>query len=147
MRGEASKWICNILDPCNQSYGHQSTSTPTPTHWYNRGSTRFTHFFPAKQYPINRDRQHMKAWTAVNRLSVIWKSDQTDKMKRSFFQAVVVSILLYRCTRLMLTKCMEKNLTATTQECCEQYWTNPGAAPHKAAAVQPPTIHHENYQN
>ena len=26
-----------------------------------------------------------KAWTAINRLSVIWKSDQTDKMKRSFF--------------------------------------------------------------
>ena len=26
-----------------------------------------------------------KAWTAVNRLSVIWKSDLTDKIKRSFF--------------------------------------------------------------
>ena len=28
-----------------------------------------------------------KAWTAINRLSIIWKSDLTDKMKRSFFQA------------------------------------------------------------
>ena len=28
-------------------------------------------------------------------LSVIWKSDLTDKMKRSYFQAVVMSILLY----------------------------------------------------
>ena len=28
-----------------------------------------------------------KAWTAINRLSTIWKSDLTDKMKRSFFQA------------------------------------------------------------
>ena len=27
-----------------------------------------------------------KAWTAINRLSVIWKSDLTDKMKRSFFK-------------------------------------------------------------
>ena len=36
-----------------------------------------------------------KAWTAIDRLSVIWKSDLTDKMKRSFFQAAVVSILLY----------------------------------------------------
>ena len=27
-----------------------------------------------------------KAWTAINRLSIIWKSDLTDKMKRSFFQ-------------------------------------------------------------
>ena len=39
-----------------------------------------------------------KAWTAINRLSVIWKSNLTDKMKRSFFQAVVVLILLYGCT-------------------------------------------------
>ena len=43
-------------------------------------------------------------------LSVIWKSDLTDKMKRSFFQAVVVSILLYGCTTWTLTKCMEKKL-------------------------------------
>ena len=28
----------------------------------------------------------------------IWKSDLTDKMKHSFFQAAVVSILLYGCT-------------------------------------------------
>ena len=37
----------------------------------------------------------MKTWTAIDNLSVIWKSDLTDKMKRSFFQAVVVSILGY----------------------------------------------------
>ena len=34
----------------------------------------------------------------ITRLSIIWKSDLTDKMKRSFFQAAVVSILLYGCT-------------------------------------------------
>ena len=39
-----------------------------------------------------------KAWTAINRLSIIRKSDLTDKMKCSFFQAAVVSILLYGCT-------------------------------------------------
>ena len=39
-----------------------------------------------------------KAWTAIDKLSIIWKSDLTDKMKRSFFQAAVVSILLYGCT-------------------------------------------------
>ena len=49
-----------------------------------------------------------KAWTAIDRLSVIWKSDLTDKIKRSFFQAAVVSILLYECTTLTLTKYMEK---------------------------------------
>ena len=44
------------------------------------------------------DTRLTKAWTAINRLSIIWKSDLTDKMKRSFFQAVVTSILLYGCT-------------------------------------------------
>ena len=51
-----------------------------------------------------------KAWTAINRLSIIWKSDLTDKMKRSFFQAAVVSILLYGCTTWTLTKRLEKKL-------------------------------------
>ena len=39
-----------------------------------------------------------KALTGIDKLSIIWKSDLTDKMKRSFFQAAVVSILLYGCT-------------------------------------------------
>ena len=56
------------------------------------------------------DTQLAKAWIAINRLSVIWKSDQTDKMKCGFFQAAVVSILLYGCTTWTLTKRMEKKL-------------------------------------
>ena len=56
------------------------------------------------------DTRLTKAWTAIDRLSVIWKSDLTDKMKRSFFQAAVVSILLYGCTTWTLTKRMEKKL-------------------------------------
>ena len=51
-----------------------------------------------------------KAWTAIDSLSVIWKTDLTDKMKCTFFQAAVVSILLYRCTTWTLTKRMEKKL-------------------------------------
>ena len=51
-----------------------------------------------------------KAWTAIDRLSIIWKSDLTDKMKRSFFQAAVVSILLYGCTTWTLTKRLEKKV-------------------------------------
>ena len=51
-----------------------------------------------------------KAWTAINRLSIIWKSDLTDKMKRSFFQAAVTSIVLYGCTTWTLTKRLEKKL-------------------------------------
>ena len=51
-----------------------------------------------------------KAWTALNRISIIWKSDLTDKMKRCFFQAAVTSILLYGCTTWTLTKRLEKKL-------------------------------------
>ena len=51
-----------------------------------------------------------KAWTTINRLSILWKSDLIDKMKRSFFQAAVVSILLYGCTTWTLTKRLEKKL-------------------------------------
>ena len=43
-----------------------------------------------------------------DRLSIIWKSDLTDKIKRSFFQAEVASILLYGCTTWTLTKRLEK---------------------------------------
>ena len=44
--------------------------------------------------------------------SYIWLMDRTmtDKMKRSFFQAAVVSILLYGCTAWTLTKRLEKKL-------------------------------------
>ena len=56
------------------------------------------------------DTRLTKAWTAIDRLSIIWKSDMTDKMKRSFFQAAVVSILLYGCTTWTLTKELEKKL-------------------------------------
>ena len=49
-----------------------------------------------------------KAWTAIDRLSVMWKSDLSDKIKRNFFQATVVSILLYGCTTWALIKCIEK---------------------------------------
>ena len=87
-----------------------------------------------------------KAWTGIDRLPVIWKSDLTDKMKRSFFQAAVMSILLYRCTTWTLTKRLEmkldgnlhKNAASNIEQVME-------AAPHKAAAVLPLTTHHENY--
>ena len=56
------------------------------------------------------DTRLTKTWTAIDRLSIIWKSNLTDKMKRSFFQAAVVSILLYGCTIWTLTKRLEKKL-------------------------------------
>ena len=56
------------------------------------------------------DTRLTNAWTAIDRLSIIWKSNLTDKKKRSFFQAAVVSILLYGCTTWTLTKRLEKKL-------------------------------------
>ena len=56
------------------------------------------------------DTRLTKVWTAINRLLIIWKSDLTDKMKRSFFRAAVASILLYGCTTWTLTKRLEKKL-------------------------------------
>ena len=75
------------------------------------------HFFVEEGHQVNLIRvfrdietRLTKAWTAINRLSIIWKSDLTDKMKRSFFQAAVTSILLYGCTTWTLTKRLEKKL-------------------------------------
>ena len=56
------------------------------------------------------DTRLTKAWTAIDRLSIICKSNLTDKMKLSFFQAAVVSILLLGCTTWTLTKRLEKKL-------------------------------------
>ena len=56
------------------------------------------------------DTRLTKAWTAINKLSIMWKSDLTDKMKRSFFQPAVVSILLYGCTTWTLPKRLKKKL-------------------------------------
>ena len=56
------------------------------------------------------DTRLTKAWTAIDRLSIIWKSDLTDKIKCSFFQAAVVLILLYGCTNYTLPKWLEKKL-------------------------------------
>ena len=65
-----------------------------------------------------------KALTANDSLSVIWKS---NKIKRSFFQAAVVSILQYGYTACTINV-WRKSLTATTQECCKQYWTSFGGS-------------------
>ena len=63
-----------------------------------------------------------KACTAIDRLSIIWKSDLTNKMKCSFFQAVVVSILLYGCTTWTLTKRLKKKLDGNYTRMLKAIW-------------------------
>ena len=48
--------------------------------------------------------------TAIDKLSVISKSELTDKMKCSVFLSAVVSMLLFGCTTWTLTKRLEKKL-------------------------------------
>ena len=45
-----------------------------------------------------------KAWTVIDWLSTIWKSDFSDEINRGFLQAVDVSVLLYDCTSGTLKK-------------------------------------------
>ena len=72
---------------------------------------KFTYLGSSKSSSKNDiDTRLTKAWKAIDRLSIIWKSDLTDKIKCSFFQVAVVSILLYGCTTWTLTKRLEKKL-------------------------------------
>ena len=85
------------------------------------------------------DTQLTKAWTAIDRLSIIWKSDLTDKMKRSFFQAAVVSILLYGCTTWTVTKRLKKkNVESNIEKVL-------ASTPYKTPTIRPIASHHENY--
>ena len=92
------------------------------------------------------DTRLTKAWTAIDRLSIIWKSDLTDKMKRSFFQAAVVSILLYGCTTWTLTKRPEKKtrrkLHWNVESSIEQVLAT---TPHETPTIRTLAPHHENY--
>ena len=56
------------------------------------------------------DTRLTKTLTAIDSLSIIWRCDLTNKMKCSFFQEAVISILLYGCINWTLTKRLEKKL-------------------------------------
>ena len=101
---------------------------------------------------IERDvRMHIpKASTAINRLSIISKSDHTDKIKWDFFQtvALAVSVLLFRWTTWTPTKRVKKKkalweLRKNSTSCFEEILE---AAPPKTIAVRPPTPISQNIQ-
>ena len=84
----------------------------------------------------------VKTLTAINKLSIIWKSDLSDKIKRDFFQAAVVSIPLYRLYHINADKAyrekvrreLHKNATSYIEQILE-------AISHKTATVHPPAFH------
>ena len=79
-----------------------------------------------------------KAWTAIDWLSTIRKSDLSDKIKQEICQAVVVSLLLYGCTTWTFMNRMEKKargkLHKVTTCSLEQI---PGVAPKVTATELP----------
>ena len=92
------------------------------------------------------DTRLTKAWTAIDRLSIIWKSDLTDKMKRSFFQAAVVSILLYGCTTWTLTKRLERRLDGNYTDNLESSFIQVLAStPQECPTIRTLAPHHKNY--
>ena len=70
------------------------------------------------------DTRLAKAETAIDWLLVIFKSDITDKIKRSFFQSAVVSILLYGCTTWTLNKekMLDGNYTRMQRAILNKSW-------------------------
>ena len=54
-----------------------------------------------------------KAWSALNNLEVIWKSNMNKKLKMIFVHAPVESVLLYGSSTWTLTKALEKSLDGT----------------------------------
>jgi len=55
-------------------------------------------------------RDLVKAWSALNKLDKIWKSQLSANLKRSFFRATVESVLIYGATSWSLTSSLEKKL-------------------------------------
>ena len=92
---------------CYYQTGDISTLDGTPLKLVDKFTYQGSSVTPTEK---DIDTRLTKAWIAINRLSIIWKSNLTDKMKRSFFQAAVASILLYGCTTWTLTKRLEKKL-------------------------------------
>ena len=81
----------------------------------------------------------VKAWTAVDRLSIIWKSDLSDKSKWNFFQAVLVSIWMHRrdadkTYREKAKRELRKDITCHIEQILE-------ATLRETTVVQPLTFH------
>ena len=91
------------------------------------------------------DTQLMKAWTAIDRLSIIWKSDLTDKMKQFLPGSGRVDTVVWM-------HYLDANKTAG-EEARRQLHKNAAsdidqvltATPHKAPTIRPLACHHENY--
>ena len=88
-----------------------------------------------------------KAWTAINKLSIIWKSDLTDKMKQFLRGSGHIDTAIW-------VHYMDANKTAG-EEARRQLHKNAtcnleqvlAATPHKTTTVRPPASYHDHYSS
>ena len=87
-----------------------------------------------------------KAWTAIDKLSIIWKSTLTDKMK--FLPGsghVDTAVWMHHLdTNKMVGEEARRQLHKNVVSNIEQVLA---ATPHKPPTIRPPASHHENYQS
>ena len=85
----------------------------------------------------------MKTWTAIDKLSIIWKSDLTDKIKRSGCVDTAIWMHYLDANKTSGKKArrqLHKNAVSNIGQVLE-------ATPNKIPTIQLPTSHHENYSS
>ena len=83
------------------------------------------------------------AWIAINRLSIIWKSDLTDKMKGSGHIDTAIWLHYMDVNKTAgeeARRQLHKNATCNLKQVLT-------ATPHKTPTVRPPAPYHENYSS
>ena len=94
---------------------HRKPSTTTHQKWYRTGmeirlSVSRTWVDSSKKDIATRK---ALAWQTLNRMTRIWTSSTKPELKKRFFLATVISILLYGCEAWTMTEAMEKSLNGT----------------------------------
>ena len=77
-----------------------------------------------------------KAWTAINRLLVVWKSDLTDKIKCIFSKQQSCQYCCMDALQGRWLSVWRESLTIIAQECCKLYWRSPrGSVPQNSSCT------------
>ena len=85
------------------------------------------------------DTRLTKAWTAIHKLSIIWKSDLADKMKRCIVTGICMHYLdANKTAGEKARRQLHKNAASIIEQVLE-------ATPHRAPTIRLRTSHHENY--
>ena len=92
------------------------------------------------------DTRLTKAWTAIHRLSIIWKSDLTDLNETQFLPSggrIDTAVWMhYLDANKTAGEEARRQLHKNVASNIEQVWA---ATPHNAPTIRSPASHHENY--